>query len=80
MDAVVDKEHMMAARKLLECYTIYEKEARDLINIGEYKPGRNPKMDYAVNKNEAITQFLRQGIYEKAEFKETIERLKSMFK
>ncbi len=80
MDAVVTKEHKLSARRCLEAWSLYEKEARDLINIGEYKQGRNPKLDFAVSKNEAITNFLRQGTYEKAPYQETVQRLMEIVK
>lgn len=75
MDAIIDERHKKAAAKLREAWAIYEKEAKDLINIGEYKKGRNPKLDWAVEKIEAIRNFLKQGIYEKVTFQEAVEQM-----
>jgi flagellum-specific ATP synthase len=50
-------------------------EAEDLINIGAYMNGSNPKIDYAVSKIDAITDYLQQGYNETSTFKESIEQL-----
>ncbi|MDR3089196.1 MAG: FliI/YscN family ATPase [Desulfobulbaceae bacterium] len=50
-------------------------EAEDLINIGAYVRGSNPKIDYAIAKIDAINGFLRQGFDESTAFKETLEQL-----
>ena len=44
------------ARKVLADY----REAEDLITIGAYKEGQNPKVDYAVGHIEAVNDFLTQ--------------------
>jgi len=51
------------------------KEAEDIINIGAYAKGSNPKIDYAISKIEAINDFLRQNFTETATLKESIERM-----
>jgi flagellum-specific ATP synthase len=50
-------------------------EAEDLINIGAYAKGSNPKIDYAISKIEAVNDFLRQNYTETTTLKESIERL-----
>jgi len=50
-------------------------EAEDLINIGAYMKGSNPKIDYAISKIEYINKFLRQNFDETTSFKQTIEEL-----
>ncbi|AGF79605.1 type III secretion system ATPase, FliI/YscN [Desulfocapsa sulfexigens DSM 10523] len=59
------------ARNVLATYN----EAEDLINIGAYAKGSNPKIDFAVSKINAINTFLRQGYDETTPLKETIESL-----
>jgi flagellum-specific ATP synthase len=58
-------------RRLLAVYT----EAADLINVGAYAKGSNPDIDLAINKNKDITNFLMQGITEKADLKDTLKEL-----
>ena len=54
-----------AARRLgFLCRRIEDHEAEDLINIGAYVAGSNPRVDLAIARNETIRSFTRQGIYE----------------
>ena len=56
----------------------YEKE-RDLILIGAYEAGSDPKVDYAIEKIEEVNSFLKQGVEEKVDLGETVEQLKAIF-
>jgi flagellum-specific ATP synthase len=62
------------ARGVLADYS----EAEDLINIGAYAKGSNPKIDYAISKIEALNDFLQQNYTETTTLKESIERLGSV--
>lgn len=77
MSAVVPKEHMEANRKLRALMAVY-KEAEDLIHIGAYVKGSSPKIDEAVQKIDAINEFLCQGVFEVQSFEETIQRLEGI--
>ena len=77
MSAVVPKEHMDANRKLRALMAVY-KEAEDLIHIGAYVKGSSPKIDEAVQKIDAINDFLCQGVFEVQSFEETIQRLEGI--
>lgn len=59
MKSVTSPEHMRAAIKFRELLATY-KEAEDLINIGAYKSGANPKIDRAIKSIDAINDFLKQ--------------------
>ncbi len=78
MSAVATKEHKKLASKLKSTLATYS-DAEDLINIGAYKAGSNPEIDYAIQKNGAINEFLRQMTDEKFTFEETVQQLKSIF-
>ena len=54
-------------------------EAEDLINIGAYKPGSNPEIDYAISKIQAVNQFLLQEVNDKFTFEETVGMMKEIF-
>src|SRR5205085_546400 len=56
---VQDKEHLKAARRVLELCAIY-KDIEDLVNIGAYVPGINPEFDLAVQARPRITSYLQQ--------------------
>ena len=77
MSAVVPDEHMDANRKLRALMAVY-KDAEDLIHIGAYVKGSSPKIDEAIQKIDAINDFLCQGVFEVQGFDETIERLEAI--
>lgn len=52
--------HRAAAAKIRQWMSIYQENA-DLINIGAYAPGSNPRIDEAIAKREAIEAFLAQA-------------------
>lgn len=78
MSAIATKKHKELAGKLKNVLATYQ-EAEDLINIGAYKNGSNPEIDYAIQKIAAVNQFLCQGTDEKFTFEEEIELLKQVF-
>jgi len=79
MSSIVNKEHLTAAGEMKELMSIY-REAEDLINIGAYVKGTNPKVDNAIRKIDEINGFLRQGTHEKSDFDSTSEALKQIIK
>ncbi len=60
MKAVVSPEHMKMALKIRETIAVY-RDAEDLINIGAYKAGANPKIDKAIKYIEPINELLKQS-------------------
>ncbi len=77
MRAVSQPEHVKLAQKLRENLAIY-KEAEDLINIGAYKPGSNPRIDTAVKVIDGINNFLRQKVEEPTNFTNTLRQLQGL--
>jgi len=75
---IVRDEHTKAAGKLREVLATY-REAEDLINIGAYAKGSNPKIDYALTMIDKVNEFLKQGIKEKFEYEQTAKTIVSMF-
>ena len=68
----------MYAGKLKNVLATYN-EAEDLINIGAYKTGSNPGIDYAIQKIDEVNRFLVQDVNEKFTFEETVALLKAIF-
>src|SRR5919112_3245562 len=66
MTAVADARHVESSRRLREVLATYESQ-RDLISVGAYKKGSDPRTDYALSKLDAVNSFLRQGTHEKSE-------------
>ena len=78
MSQVVGKEHKAAAGKLRETLATYEKQ-RDLILLGAYQYGTDPRTDYAIDKYDAIIDFLKQSTSSSVSFEETAEALVGLF-
>lgn len=78
MSSIVDPGHLEAARKLREVVAAYEKE-RDLILIGAYESGSDPRVDYAIEKIEEVNAFLKQASDERIGFEEATSQLKGIF-
>lgn len=74
---IVSDEQMMLVNQLIEIMATYQ-ESADLINIGAYVKGNNPKIDHAIKMIDSINKFLTQGIFEKVNYKETIEQMKAV--
>ena len=74
MPAITTDEHRHAAHRLLDMMATY-REAEDLINIGAYVKGSNPRIDEALRNWEKIRSFLRQRAAEKTDFDESIAQL-----
>jgi flagellum-specific ATP synthase len=60
MSDIVDPQVLKMASELREVLASYQ-EVEDLITIGAYKPGQNPRVDRAVKLYDKVNEFLRQG-------------------
>ena len=78
MSQIASIEHKKQAGKLKTVLATYN-EAEDLINIGAYKQGSNPSIDYAISKIEAVNEFLCQDVEEKFDFDTSVELLTQLF-
>ncbi|OFZ30522.1 MAG: flagellum-specific ATP synthase FliI [Bdellovibrionales bacterium RIFCSPHIGHO2_01_FULL_40_29] len=74
MKAVSAPEHARNAMKLREILAIY-KESEDLINIGAYKAGANPKIDKAIKSIDAINDFLKQRTDDRSNMNQCLKQL-----
>jgi flagellum-specific ATP synthase len=74
---VVDDKHRQNANRLKEILATYRK-AEDLINIGAYVSGSNPKIDYAIQMIDKINAYLKQEIDETVFFEESVAQLDAL--
>ncbi|MFN8388997.1 MAG: FliI/YscN family ATPase [Bdellovibrionota bacterium] len=68
-----EKQWAQKARQVIADYA----EVEDLITIGAYKPGQNPKADYAVQRIDQVISFLKQSPDEKFSIEQCNEILSS---
>ena len=74
---VVRREQVQNAGELLNLMAAYQ-EAEDLINIGAYVDGSNPRIDRAIALHEKILNYLRQEIGQPASFADSITHLEKL--
>jgi len=78
MSQIAERDHKNCAGKLKNVLATYN-EAEDLINIGAYKSGSNPGIDYAIKKIDEVNQFLMQDVNDKFTFEESVSLMKEIF-
>lgn len=71
MVELVDNGHKQLSSRLRDILSTYERNA-DLVSIGAYKAGTNPKLDYALTKIDDINAFLMQGIDEVFTYEQSV--------
>lgn len=74
MSQISEKGHRDAAGQIRDLMALY-KRSEDLINIGAYAEGTNPRLDRAIALKAEIDRFLRQDVEENAPYDETLERM-----
>ncbi|MBN2545279.1 MAG: FliI/YscN family ATPase [Spirochaetes bacterium] len=74
MIKITTMEHQEKANFIKELLAVY-KANEDLISIGAYASGSNPKVDIAIMLKDVIYDFLKQKIEEKFSFEESYELL-----
>ncbi|MDD2365549.1 MAG: FliI/YscN family ATPase [Desulfuromonadaceae bacterium] len=79
MTDVASREHLSLASKFKETLATY-RQSEDLINIGAYKTGSNPGIDYAVLHNIQMQAFMKQAVDDPVMLEDAVQNLKSIFK
>jgi flagellum-specific ATP synthase len=75
---IVGQDQLSARGRLISLMATYRK-AEDLIQIGAYVEGSDPRIDEAIRKMPEITRFLCQGIDEKTTFEDGLKQMKFLF-
>jgi flagellum-specific ATP synthase len=78
MKDIVDDEQKLNVEKVLDVMATY-KRYEDVITIGAYKEGTNPKLDFAIQMMGKIRPFLKQDVSEKVTFDEGMKQLRNIF-
>lgn len=78
MSSIATKEHKAAAGKLKNVMATYN-EAEDLINIGAYKAGSNPDIDFAISKIREVNAYVCQDVDTKYTLAEELAQLVGIF-
>ena len=77
MSAIASPEHKQAAAKLRTLMSLY-RENKDLIDVGMYQAGSNPRLDTAIEMMPKINAFLQQRTDDSVTMEGTINQLIEM--
>ncbi len=79
MSAIATPEHKEAASKMRKILAMY-RENKDLIDVGMYQPGSNPKLDTAIEMMPQVNGFLQQRTSDSVSMETTIQTLIDMMR
>jgi FliI/YscN family ATPase len=77
MPQVSNQEHRLSAQKLREALACYQRSA-DLIQLGAYVAGSNPKLDTTLRCRDQLLEFLKQDSHAKSPMKDTLTRMSAI--
>jgi flagellum-specific ATP synthase len=78
MSDVTDEHHRMLVGRFKETLAAY-RQSEDLINIGAYKSGSNPGIDFAIRKIDAMTAYQKQAVVDPVTLDASIQGLQQLF-
>ncbi len=74
MVEIVAPEHEQAARRFKQIYSTY-RQNRDLISVGAYQAGSDPRIDEAIAMYPQLTEFLQQHMSERVAWPDSLAGL-----
>jgi flagellum-specific ATP synthase len=74
MPDIADANHLKLARDLRRLYSLYQQN-KDLISVGAYQPGSDPRIDKAIEKHAVILEFLQQDMDESVSIAQSLHQL-----
>ncbi|MFO7305990.1 MAG: flagellar protein export ATPase FliI [Gammaproteobacteria bacterium] len=77
MHDIVSQEQMAAARRFKQVLSTYQQN-RDLIAIGAYQRGSDPRIDASIALWPNMQQFLQQDLHERVDFESSVAALRAL--
>lgn len=77
MNEIADPGQIQAARLFKQIYATYQQN-RDLISVGAYQKGADPRVDAAIQYYPHLEQYLFQDMREAVDFKESLRALDAL--
>jgi FliI/YscN family ATPase len=71
------REESEYARRIREALAIY-RQSEDLINLGAYVSGSNPRLDSAIKARAELMRFLRQGSHDVSSPEDTVRQMQQV--
>jgi flagellum-specific ATP synthase len=78
MQEIIPPEHAELARRFRQTLSIYQQN-RDLISIGAYQRGSDPRIDSAIELWPAMQKFLMQPIPQRVGHADAVKELRQLF-
>jgi len=79
MHDIVPHDHSVLARRFRQNLSMYQQN-RDLIAIGAYQKGSDPRVDAAIGLAPQMQKFLQQDLKERVDYHSSVDALQSMMK
>lgn len=77
MPDIAAARHLHLARELRRLYSLYQQN-RDLVSVGVYQPGSDPRIDQAIARNPTIREFLQQDMHEPVSQERSLTELEAL--
>jgi flagellum-specific ATP synthase len=77
MHQIATRDQLDLAMKFKQVYSTYQ-QSRDLITVGAYRRGSDPRVDLAVDQWPKMLEFLRQDMYEPVGFERSYQDLQKL--
>ncbi len=74
MQQITDEEQQQSARWFNRLYSTYQQN-RDLISVGAYQAGSDPRIDEAIIMEPSLNEFLQQGMDECTDYAQSLHDL-----
>ncbi len=78
MADIVDPEHLALAKSFRGLMASYEAN-RDLVLMGAYRAGADAQLDQAIEKHQALVEYLSQDVKERCSFVQSVSDLRNLF-
>lgn len=77
MPNVTSEEHQLLAKNMKQIYSLYQQN-KDLIAIGAYSKGNDPRIDQAINVLPVINFYLQQGMTDVIPYDQSLEQMQEI--
>ena len=78
MTALISEQHYARVRNFKQLLSSFQRN-RDLVSVGAYAKGSDPMLDKAIALWPQLEAFLQQGIFERADWEDSLQALELIF-
>ncbi|MEJ2381107.1 MAG: flagellum-specific ATP synthase FliI, partial [Gammaproteobacteria bacterium] len=77
MTEITQETHQQAAQRFKKIFSTYQQN-RDLISVGAYQQGGDPRIDEAIAMEPSLMEFLQQDMYERVPLEQSLRQLQDL--